>query len=252
MEDQRSAFLPKRQLAGLPITIADPAIASREIRRIAGRQSQGAAIHFVNAYSISLAERDSAYRAILESADHNFPDGKPLSWATIFSKARLHQVRGPQQFELVMDEGRTHRLSHFLLGGDEPTRLKLESELRRRYPGVLIVGGFSPPFRRLTETEQAEQDQLIRDSGANIVWVGLGTPKQDFETARLSASIPVVAAAVGAAFDFVAGTKATAPNWMTVVGLEWAFRLATEPRRLWKRYLIGNAIFVWSVIRPRA
>jgi N-acetylglucosaminyldiphosphoundecaprenol N-acetyl-beta-D-mannosaminyltransferase len=115
----------------------------------------------------------------------------------------------------------------------------------------VLAGAESPPFRDLTDDEKREQDERIRASGADIVWVGLGTPKQDFEVERLVETMPVLAAAVGAAFDFTAGTVKPAPEWMQRNGLEWAHRFASEPRRLWRRYLIGNVEFVRAAGRRR-
>jgi N-acetylglucosaminyldiphosphoundecaprenol N-acetyl-beta-D-mannosaminyltransferase len=126
---------------------------------------------------------------------------------------------------------------------------ELETELRRRFPNAQIVGAESPPFRTLTEQEIAEQEARLVESTAQVVWVGLGTPKQDWESARLAEEIPAVFLAVGAAFDFIAGEKRQAPLWMQRNGLEWLFRLAVEPRRLWRRYLFGNARFLRAMIK---
>jgi len=164
------------------------------------------------------------------------------------SGRQLWQVRGPSLFGNVIDLGRDLSITHFLLGATDETLEKLTFELKMRYPGIQIVGQLSPPFRDVTPTEIAAQDKIISDSNAQIVWVGLGTPKQDFEVLRLANSLPVVAIAVGAAFDFVAGTKNEAPQWMTKIGLEWLFRLVSEPRRLWRRYLFGNIEFLWAVL----
>lgn len=125
----------------------------------------------------------------------------------------------------------------------------LQSELERRHPGGQVVGRYSPLFRCLTPSELESQDELIRRSGANITWVGLGTLAQDFEAQRLAQSVPEVAVAVAAAFDFVARTKKEAPNWMIRFGLEWTFRFISEPKRLWKRYLISNATFFWVILK---
>ena len=113
------------------------------------------------------------------------------------------------------------------------------------------MGAESPPFRELSATELKEQDERIRSSGATCVWVGLGTPKQDYEVSRLAAALPVTALAVGAAFDFLAGSVPQAPRWLQRSGLEWCYRLAREPKRLAKRYLWGNPRFLLSVARQR-
>jgi N-acetylglucosaminyldiphosphoundecaprenol N-acetyl-beta-D-mannosaminyltransferase len=125
----------------------------------------------------------------------------------------------------------------------------LKCAIDKRFPGALIVGMISPPFHPLTDAERADQDSAINASDADVVWVGLGTPKQDFEAQRVCDECGVTTVAVGAAFDFVAGTKPEAPNWMRRLSLEWVFRLLTEPRRLWKRYLFGNTRFITIVLK---
>jgi N-acetylglucosaminyldiphosphoundecaprenol N-acetyl-beta-D-mannosaminyltransferase len=244
------AELPRRPLGGLPVIVASPEGAAATVIQVSKeRPPRGAAVHLINAYSVALAQKDASFRKALSGEAHNFPDGKPLSWVTRFSSRRLTQVRGPQFFHDVMDNGRASGVRHFLLGGSEDLLVALRRNLETSYPGVLIAGTHSPPFRQLSEDEVASQDELIRSSDSDIVWVGLGTPKQDFEVERLASALPVVACAVGAAFDFTAGTKKEAPSWMTRVGVEWVFRLLSEPRRLWKRYLIGNVVFLVAVVR---
>lgn len=244
--------IESRSLGWLPILIASPDdAAAAAIATSKAPVRVGAGIHLVNAYTVALARTDDQYRDLLGSDAFNFPDGKPLSWATRGSEHALTQVRGPQFFLDVLDKGRERGVRHFLLGGSESTLLLLEEKLRRRYPGVEIVGTFSPPFRPMSQAERVEQDALILESGADIVWVGLGTPKQDYETERIARELNLVACAVGAAFDFAAGTKREAPAWMTQIGLEWLFRLVSEPRRLWKRYFFGNIGFLLAVSEDR-
>jgi N-acetylglucosaminyldiphosphoundecaprenol N-acetyl-beta-D-mannosaminyltransferase len=244
--------LPQRPLGGLSVIAASPAIAAAAVIEAARSTPRaGGAVHLINAYSIALAQSDRGFRAALSGDAYNFPDGKPLSWVTRATRRPLTQVRGPQFFLDVMDRGRAADVRHFLLGGSEDLLAKLQSNLESRFPEVIIAGTYSPPFRQLSDAEIERQDDLIRESGADIVWVGLGTPKQDLEVRRLADSLPVIACAVGAAFDFTAGTKREAPPWMTQIGLEWVFRLLSEPRRLWKRYLIGNFVFLAAVLRNR-
>jgi N-acetylglucosaminyldiphosphoundecaprenol N-acetyl-beta-D-mannosaminyltransferase len=125
----------------------------------------------------------------------------------------------------------------------------LVERLKLLAPGVEIVGVESPPFRPLTKAEEAELVQRVSKVRADIVWVGLGTPRQDLFIDRFRDRLGVTLIAVGAAFDFLAGTKRRAPTWMQDRGLEWAFRLATEPGRLWRRYLVGNAGFILGIAR---
>lgn len=221
--------------------------ASRAPSRVATEGRPGVAVHFCNAYNVALAKDDPEYAALLTHANAVFSDGVPITW--VGKRAYPEQadawerVYGPDVMRLVLSQSDEFGPRHYLLGSTPETLALLEQQLRRDYPDALVVGRESPPFRPASDAELAERDQRIADSGATIVWVGLGTPKQDFEVQRLAASLPVVAMAVGAAFDFLAGTKAQAPVWVQKSGLEWAFRLASEPRRLGKRYVWGNSVF---------
>lgn len=242
--------LEKRQVAGLPVTMTAPTDVARLISETASRrQHRGQDIHLINAYSVALTESDASYRRCLQDASFNLPDGKPLAWLTKLSSAPLQQVRGPALFEEVFDLGRKYGLTHFLLGSTPETLELLEEALRRRYPGAEIVGKYSPPFRSPTEADIEYQDRQILDADPDIVWVGLGTPKQDLEARRLARKNGLFAIAVGAAFDFSAGTKKEAPRWVGHIGLEWLYRFACEPRRLWRRYLIGNFVFLRVVAK---
>lgn len=239
-----------RTVAGLPLRATTLADATELICEISlSSPTRPYDIHLVNAYTIATAERDAAFRAVLLRAAMNLPDGKPLAWLSRWGTPSLVQVRGHDLFQAVMDAGRARGLRHYLLGSTEETLARLQNALERRYPGVQIVGSSSPPFRALGPAELAAQDATIAAAAPHVVWVGLGTPKQDFEARRLAHSLALTTVAVGAAFDFAAGTKAEAPAWMTRVGLEWLHRLATEPRRLWKRYLVGNAVFLAAVVK---
>lgn len=245
-----------RSCAGVPITACLPAEAAEELIRLAiGGDERGADVHLCNAYTIAIADKDRDFRSMLGRATHNFPDGKSLIWAnqllhrsTFVPPARVY---GPDLFLDVVALGRSSGLRHFLLGSTPQVLERLETELRHRFPGTEVVGTASPPFRDLTDQELLEQTELLTSSGAQIVWLGLGTPKQDWEAARLAAAVPAVFCAVGAAFDFVAGNKKQAPVWMQERGFEWLYRLATERRRLWKRYLFGNLRFIIAVIRRK-
>lgn len=240
--------MDKINFAGIGFCITTPMEAAKFIVQNADSSEAGSDFHFLNAYSIALSESNADYRSCLDNSAYNFPDGKPISVLSRLGSNRLFQVRGPGLFETAMDIGRASKVRHYLLGSTPETLRKLQWNLEERYPGIDIVGSYSPPFRELTPSEQDAQDDQIKESGAQIVWVGLGTPKQDFEAARL-ATKGLNAVAIGAAFDFSAGTKAEAPAWLTRIGFEWLFRFATEPTRLWRRYLVGNLVFLRAVAR---
>lgn len=236
-------------IGGLEFQPTGPEAAARYVIELA-RTRRCAHVHLANAYTIALADRDDAYRQLINQGVV-FADGRPITWFSRLAKHKpqIQQVRGPQLFLDVLDVGRPSGVRHFLLGSTDDLLKEMRARLGQRFEGVEIVGWYSPPFRPLTANETADQDALIRQSGADIIWVGLGTPKQDIEARRLALSTARPAVAVGAAFDFTAGTLRVAPLWMQRAGLEWVFRLASEPRRLWRRYLFGNLRFVWAVLR---
>jgi N-acetylglucosaminyldiphosphoundecaprenol N-acetyl-beta-D-mannosaminyltransferase len=219
------------------------------------RPDHGNAVHFANAYNVALADSDSGYAELLSAGDLVFTDGLPVAWAG----RRLHpqvarrwsRVYGPDVLTGVLDRSGSAGPRHYFLGATPETLDALVVRVRERWPDAVVAGFESPPFRPPSVPELADRDERIIASGATLVWVGLGTPKQDQEVRRLADSVPVTALAVGAAFDFLAGTKAQAPLWLQRSGLEWAFRLATEPRRLARRYLWGNPRFVIAAIRRR-
>ncbi|MDQ1708728.1 MAG: N-acetylglucosaminyldiphosphoundecaprenol N-acetyl-beta-D-mannosaminyltransferase [Frankiaceae bacterium] len=159
------------------------------------------------------------------------------------------RVYGPDLFLDTMRAGVARGIRHYLYGSTQEVLDKMVTRLPGLVPGVDIVGAEAPPFRELTAAERADVVGRVRAAGADLVWVGLGTPKQDEFVASMRDSLGVPLVAVGAAFDFVAETKPMAPRWMQNSGLEWAFRLASEPRRLWKRYLVGNTLFAYGVCR---
>ena len=213
----------------------------------------GRAVHLCNAYTLSLALRDDALRDLLNGADANLSDGMPLVWiARRLGLAHMRdRVYGPDLMVATIDRGRAQGLRHYLYGSTPEVIAQLATNLREQYPGVELVGVESGPFRALTETEELELARRITDAGADVVWVGLGTPRQDLFVDRFRDLVPATLIAIGAAFDFHAGTKRQAPRVVQRFGFEWLFRLITEPRRLWKRYLIGNGRFVWAVLRRR-
>lgn len=243
-----------QRAAGLCFVARDPRQAAIDLVTAAVEPSrtQGEHVHLANAYSVSLASTDPAVAQVLEHP-HGWllPDGKPITWVSAIRRdpRRLRQVRGPQFMVDVVDMGRPLQLRHYLLGGSPAVLDQLQANLERDYPGIVVVGAESPPFRPPTRAELIARDERIRASGAQIVWVGLGTPKQDFEADRIAASLPVVAVAVGAAFDYAAGTLSPAPRWVRAIGFEWMWRFASEPRRLWRRYTVGNLRFLRAVIR---
>ena len=201
-------------------------------------------------HSVMDCQRDPELRRIQNASGMTTPDGMPLVWLS-----RLHghdyvdRVYGPDLMLALCERSVEKGYRHFFYGGAEGVAEQLAANLQDRFPDLRVTGTYSPPFRPLTEDEDGEIVQMINESNPDIVWVGLGAPKQERWVAshvdRLKAPVLI---GVGAAFDFHTGRKPQAPQWMQRRGLEWLFRLMTEPGRLWKRYLINNPLFVALVL----
>jgi N-acetylglucosaminyldiphosphoundecaprenol N-acetyl-beta-D-mannosaminyltransferase len=200
-------------------------------------------------HGVMESQRDPVLRQIHNQAGLVTPDGMPLVWlGKMMGQRHMRRVYGPDLMLAFCQHSAAKGHRHYLYGSSEAVLTQLEANLRNRFPGIQIVGSYSPPFRALTEAEdQAIVDQ-INAAAPDVVWVGLSTPKQEqwmaAHVGRIHSSVLI---GVGAAFDFHAGTKPQAPVWMQQSGLEWLFRLMTEPRRLWRRYLVNNPRFIWSV-----
>lgn len=206
---------------------------------------------FCNVHSVMTARRDPAVHAALRASDIATPDGMPLVWAL---RRQGHpgqsRVYGPDLMELALAHGVPLGWRHYFFGANDETLRLLTERARVLAPDVQIVGCHAPPYRPLTPTEDEEILDRIRASGADVVWVGLGMPKQELWMHRTYERLPGVSLmGVGAAFDLLSGTIPQAPDWLQDRGLEWAYRLVREPRRLWRRYLVNNPHFVLLVAR---
>jgi N-acetylglucosaminyldiphosphoundecaprenol N-acetyl-beta-D-mannosaminyltransferase len=200
---------------------------------------------FCNVHSVMTARRDRELARVLADADLANPDGMPLVWVL---RRRGHpgqpRVYGPDLMEQALPHGVPLGWTHFLFGANEDTLDRLAASAEELAPGVRIVGRFAPPYRPLTPEEDDDVVARIRESGAELVWVGLGLPKQELWMDRVRDRLPgVTLLGVGAAFDLLSGTVPQAPDWIQDRGLEWAYRLWREPRRLWRRYLVNNPLF---------
>jgi N-acetylglucosaminyldiphosphoundecaprenol N-acetyl-beta-D-mannosaminyltransferase len=196
-------------------------------------------------HSIVTARQNRAHAHNLMTADMVTPDGAPVAW-TVKGKGHPHQQRisGPDLMLKACERAAETGVKIFLYGGTPASLSSLEQALRLQFPKLDIAGAFSPPFRKLTDEEDAAIVERINSSGAGIVWVGLGCPKQEAWMHEHRGRINAVMVGVGAAFDFHAGVIKRAPMWMQRSGLEWVHRMAQDPRRLVKRYLVTNTIFI--------
>ena len=201
-------------------------------------------------HGVMESRRDESLRRIHNAAGLVTPDGMPLVWiGRSRGLTHMRRVYGPDLMHACCAASEEGGYRHFLYGGTDDLLARLGARLRERYPGLTIAGTFAPPFRPLTDEEDDEVVRRIGDSGADVVWVGLSTPKQErWMAAHVGRVGATVLIGVGAAFDFLSGVKRQAPRWMQQSGLEWCFRFAAEPRRLWRRYLVNNPLFVGQLL----
>lgn len=202
-------------------------------------------------HGVMESRRDPALREIHNAAGLVTPDGMPLVWLSRLSGRRdVERVYGPDLMLACCERSVRRGWRHFFYGGAPGVPELLADRLRDRFPGLEVVGTYSPPFRPLTSDEDRQIVSMINGTEPDFVWVGLSTPKQErwmhAHVGRIDAPVMV---GVGAAFDFHAGLKSQAPGWMQRLGLEWLYRLLTEPRRLWKRYCVNNPLFIYHVAR---
>lgn len=210
-------------------------------------------IYVTSVHGVISARDDGAVRGILNAGDIATPDGMPLVWALrSFGMKEQQRVYGPTLMLRLCEDAaeRGHRV--FLYGGREECLLELRKRLKDRFPALQIAGEYSPPFRPLTSEEDEHVCRMILDSKADIIFVGISTPKQEQWIHSHREAFPgAIMIGVGAAFDFHAGRVKQAPAWMQRNGLEWFFRLCSEPMRLWQRYLLVTPRFLplWAMQR---
>jgi N-acetylglucosaminyldiphosphoundecaprenol N-acetyl-beta-D-mannosaminyltransferase len=197
-------------------------------------------------HGVSEAQGDSQFRGILNNAFLNTPDGMPMVWmGRLQGFGVMRRVYGPDLMLRVCEASVKRGFTHYLYGGAEGVAQTLKERLEVRFPGLKIVGTTTPPFRPLTSKEEEDLASEVSHLKPDIFWIGLSTPKQErFMASHWQKLDATLFAGVGAAFDFHAGRVRQAPRWMQRSGLEWFFRLACEPRRLWRRYLKNNPLFV--------
>lgn len=234
----------KVDVVGTPISVTS----SEELLELLSNRPSDAAtvVAFCNVHSVMTARRNATVAAALLDADIAAPDGMPVVWGLrAAGYAAQTRVDGPSFMERALRHGVAHEWRHFFCGGTEDIISRLVNAARTVAPGVEVAGTYSPPFRPFTEEDLQLAADKIAEAGADLVWVGLGMPKQELWMANMRPRVPGVALlGVGAAFDFMAGTTPRAPSWMQSVGLEWLHRLSQEPRRLWRRYLLNNPVYV--------
>jgi N-acetylglucosaminyldiphosphoundecaprenol N-acetyl-beta-D-mannosaminyltransferase len=243
-----------REILGIPIAMTDYERAMAVMDGMIARGERGY-VCCVAVHAVMVAESDAEMRAALRGSTLTVPDGMPLVWAAnLMGEGLGNRVYGPELMRRYNERCRDRGHRVWLYGGrDQGSLAQLALNMHRQNPGIRVVGGYSPPFRQLTTAEEDEIARQINAAKPDVLWVGIGVPKQEKWMARMRDRLEVpVMCAVGAAFDFHAGRISQAPPWMQKRGLEWTYRIAQEPRRLLPRYLYYNPRFMTAVGRQLA
>jgi N-acetylglucosaminyldiphosphoundecaprenol N-acetyl-beta-D-mannosaminyltransferase len=241
------------RILGYRVDPVGKAQAARAVVERAVQGEAGAYVFLTNVHTTMESQRSRALRRAADDAFLSVPDGMPLVWI-LRRRGHIHteKITGIEYIPLVARLGRPAQVRHFFYGGAPGIAERAARRLERLVPGVQVVGTKSPPYGP-PETLPVEgiMEELERTK-PHILWVGLGAPKQELWMAKSSKTLPVpMMIGVGAGLDYLAEAKPAAPTFLRHVGLEWAFRLVAEPRRLWRRYLVGNASFAWLLVRER-
>lgn len=242
---------------GLPVAVTTYKGAIGWIFEHARIADRAYAVEAANTHVAALARHEAEFGEVMAKFDLICPDGMPLVWSVnkqlAHSEKLTDRVYGPTlMLETIKASEGQSDLRHFLLGGAQSTLDKLKARFEKENPGAQIVGMYSPPFGEWPADEFEKMSAMIRESGANMVWVGLGCPKQERWIAKHKNELPpAVYFGIGAAFAFHAGEVDQAPPWIQKLGCEWTYRLCKEPKRLFKRYFTYNTLFVWYYFAAR-
>jgi N-acetylglucosaminyldiphosphoundecaprenol N-acetyl-beta-D-mannosaminyltransferase len=238
---------PRANVLGIGISAITMAEAVSEASELVRRGGKGY-ICVTGVHGVMEAQDDPNFRRILNESFLTTPDGMPTVWVGKRQGFAMERVYGPD-FMLDFCNHTVPWCRHFLYGGNEGVAEALKAALETKIPGIQIAGTYTPPFRPLNSSELCELQELIDRTRPDMMWVGLSTPKQERFMAEYLGRLNVKAmAGVGAAFDIHTGRIGDAPAWMKRIGMQWLHRLLQDPRRLWKRYLINNPLFVWKIL----
>jgi N-acetylglucosaminyldiphosphoundecaprenol N-acetyl-beta-D-mannosaminyltransferase len=243
--------VPSRAILGVPVSMVDYDRTIAVMDQLIDRRERGY-VCVAPVHSLMVAQGDHEMLAALRGATMVVADGMPVVWAANLLGERLEdRVYGPELMQRYSAHSARRGFRVWLYGGrDQGSLVQLALSLRRRHPGIQVVGGYSPPFRTLRADEEDDVVRQINEARADVLWVGIGVPKQEKWMARMRERLDVpVMCGVGAAFDFHSGRVSMAPTWMQEHGLEWLYRTAQEPRRLLGRYLSTNPRFVAAFAR---
>lgn len=238
--------IPLANIADVPLSRLEFSQALQTVESWITGECGAKQVAFCNVHVLSSTLWNPRLRKALRESDLVLPDGAPIAWLMRrMGCNNQRRIAGPD-FMLQLTERLAMRSeSIFLMGSTGENLQKLEQSLLKSFPSLSVAGSFSPPFRPLSDKENREITSMIHKSGTKTIWVGLGCPKQEIWIHENRQEVRGVFLGVGAAFDFLSGAKSRAPSWMQQAGLEWFFRLVSDPRRLLIRYLVSNTAFIW-------
>jgi N-acetylglucosaminyldiphosphoundecaprenol N-acetyl-beta-D-mannosaminyltransferase len=249
MHSGNEPFRQRGRVLGVGVDVLEWGCA---VERIASWAHSGESryVSICDAHSIVLASRDETHGRHIRSADMVTPDGWPVAWMLrCTADPSQRRINGPDLMWRLLGRAEADGLKVFFYGTTEATLAALRERLQREFPRLQMVGMHSPPFRPLSAEEDERDVQMINASGAQLVMTGLGCPKEDRWMYEHRGRVQAVTLGIGAGIDFWAGNVRRAPMWMREHGLEWVFRLGCEPRRLWRRYLVHNSLFIAGAAR---
>lgn len=235
------------RVLGIPISATSLDIASQVIHEW-GEDDRPRFVFIRDVHGVMQAQDHADLRDLHDQAAMVTPDGMPLVWLGKLAGKQVSRTCGPDLMERVLMDSGPSGLRHYFYGGKPGVAEALKAHFTSRVPSLRVVGVGTPPFRPLSSEELKATADMLNASEAQVVWIGISTPKQEFLMRDLAPLVSATLIGVGAAFDFHTGTVTRAPKWMQPLGLEWLWRLASEPRRLWRRYLVLAPRFVWLVL----
>lgn len=243
------SMLPKKRVIGVDLSLGTFAEHIAAIAAL-GKAHTSSYVCCVNVHMCVEARNDAAFAQVVNGADLATADGMPMLKAlNLFHKVKQERVAGNDLMPAMLAESERQGLAVYLYGGKQEVLDTIVARAKREHPALHIAGTCSPPFRPLSDAEMGEMAARITATGAHVVLVSLGCPKQEKWMAAMKGHIPAVMLGMGGAFLLYAGVDTRAPKWMRDLSLEWLYRLALEPGRLWKRYLVTNTTFLWLFAR---
>jgi N-acetylglucosaminyldiphosphoundecaprenol N-acetyl-beta-D-mannosaminyltransferase len=237
--------MQKELLMNVPVSLGTWSSFVNKIVQLSKDNKSSSYVCLANSHMMVEAHKHADFKSILDNADIIAPDGKPLTWGLkLIHGISQQRIAGMELLPRLLKDAELNKVPVFFYGGTELMKVKAKDYLSQEYPLLSLSGFVSPPFRKLSDSEEEEYIRMINDSGARLLFVVLGCPKQEKWMASMKGRISVCMVGIGGALPVMIGMQKRAPEWMQQYGLEWFYRLIQEPKRLFKRYLVTNTLFI--------